>query len=259
MARKPTFILGFKQQTAMKTLLFILTVFLITTIFVDQASAQGVGGGYGSVPDSLLELKVENIKTHKRILLVVGQNAKYRRRSSTHFEKGLITEITDSTISFENKKSGKGTFMHKDLTAFKVPKSTRKKFKGYVLMVGGAWVLLGVSLNPAQGKLAVLNIIGYAVGLVAIVKGHSIKRDERVYLDESWLWTLKAAEPIDTITPGQVVSVTLKNGEIVEEMKVDEIDAEKIKGVQISHNSRQQFVYTTRTIMIADMVVINKR
>lgn len=242
----------------MKSLLFILILFLITAIFVEQVGAQSVGGGKGAVLDSL-SLQVENMKTHQRVVLVVGQTAGYKLRSSKHFEKGRITGITDSTISFENKKARECTFMHKDLATFKIPKSTRKKFKGYVLMVGGTWVVVGVSVNPAQGQLAALNIMAYAIGLVAVGKGHSIKRDKKIYLDESWSWTLRATKPIDTIEPGSIIYVILKNGEIIERIKVEEIDSEKIKGIQISQDSHQQFVYTNRTIMITDMEVIKIR
>src|SRR6185295_7961315 len=86
-----------------KHLGFIPLMLLITVIVGTQVSGQGIGEITLTSNDSVLSLQVENTKTLRCAFFVVGQTIRYKIRSSKKFEKGLITEITDSTISFQKR------------------------------------------------------------------------------------------------------------------------------------------------------------
>lgn len=245
----------------MRTSPVIFNFFLIALLPSYPITAQGVDSGRIAAPGNQFSLQLENTATHKLVLLVVGETLNYQLRSSTHFVTGNITGITDSTISLETRETGTGIFKHKDLVALRIPKSSRKKAIGHILMVGGAWILVGVTVNPAEGSSSFLNFLAYPIGVYAVIKGHSIKREEKVKLGDSWVWTLKEIKVIETIERGSFIKVVLKNGVIIEEMKVDKVNSEQIKGVEISEDAHEQFVYTPRTIGVSDIetLIVKKR
>jgi len=249
------------KNTDMRTSLVILNLLLIAVLFADQAGAQGVEPGKVAAPGYQFSLQLKNTTKHKLVFLVVGETLDYKLRFSTHFVTGEITGITNSTISLESRETGRGVFRHKDLAALKIPKSSRKKAIGHILMVGGAWILVGVTVNPAEESSTFLNFLAYPVGLYAVIKGYSIKREEKINLDDSWSWTLKEIKVIETIERGSFIKIILKSGAIIEDMKVDKVESEQIKGVEISQDSHEQFVYTSRTIGVSEIetLIVKKR
>lgn len=247
-----------EKQKTMKKGLFILLSFLIALLFVQQISAQVVGETSARSVDSQLSLRIENVKTQQHVFLLTGQSVSYKLRSSMHFKKDRITGITDSTISFEDNKTRERTFMHTDLKEFRIPRSAGRRVAGAILMVPFVVILVGIVANSPQGWL--FDVIGASlVILTAPLAGGGIElwRSRRIAVQTPWM--LKAIKTIDIIKPGRVISLTLKNGEKIDKMKVEEIDSEKIKGVQISRDARHQFVRTPRTIMFHEMQVLNMK
>ncbi len=245
----------------MRTPVVILNFFLIAFLFADQAGAQGIDSGKVPAPGNQFSLRLENTTTHKLELLIVGETLDYKLQSSKHFIEGQITGITDSTIFLESRGNGRDTIRLKALAALKIPKGARKKATGHILMVVGAWILVGVTVNPAEGTSTFLNYLAYPVGLFAVIKGYSIKHEERINLDDSWSWTLKEIKVIETIERGSFIKIVLKNGDVIEEMKVDKLDSGLIQGFEISQDSHEQFVYTFRTIGVSDIetLIVKKR
>lgn len=245
----------------MSTSVVILNLWLMAVLFADQAGAQGVAPGKMAAPGNEFSLELKNTRTHKVVALVVGETLEYKLRSSRHFVAGRITGITDSTISLESRGTVRDTIRHKDLAALGIPKGSRKKAIGHILIVTGAWILVGATVNPAEGTSSFLNYLAYPAGLFAVIKGYSIKHEKKINLDDSWSWTLKEINVIETIERGSFIKIVLKNGEVIEEMKVDKVDSEQIKGFEISLDSHEQFVYTYRTIGVSDMetLIVKKR
>ena len=245
----------------MRASVVIVKLFLITILLADHVSAQEVDPGNVPTPGNQFSLELENTATHKRVILFVGETLSYKLPSSKHFVTAKISAITDSTISLESKEAGVGIFKHKDLMALKIPKGSRKKAIGHILIVGGAWILVGVTVNPAEGTSTFLNFLAYPVGLYAVIKGYSIKHEQKVNLDDSWSWTLKEIKVIETIERGSFIKIVLKSGAIIEELKVDKVDSEQIKGFEISQDAHEQFVYTSRTIGVSDIetLIVKKR
>lgn len=239
----------------------ILTLLLICDLFAGRAIAQGVEAGKIPAPGKEFSLELKNEATHTVVSLVVGEILDYKLRSSKHFVDGRITGLSDSTISVESKEAGKDTIRHKDLAALRIPKSTRKKAIGHILIVTGAWMLVGVTVNPAEGTTTFLNYLAYPVGVAAVIVGYSVKHERRIDLDDSWTWALKEVGVTETIERGSFISIVMNNGEVIEEMKVDKVDAAQIKGIEITQDSNEQFVYTFRTINVSDIatLVVKKR
>ena len=235
-----------------------ISLFLIAFLFPDLIDAQGIDAGIVA-PGAQFCLQLENKATHKVIFLVEGETLGYKLRSAKRFVSGRITGITDSTITLENRETGSGTFNLKALTALKIQKGSRKKTLGHVLIVVGAWILVGVTANPAEGTSTFLNYLAYPIGLAAVIKGYSIKESQKIILNDSWSWTFKQLQGIETIERGSFITIVLKNGGIIEEMKVDKINSEQIRGLAISQDSHEQFVYTSRTIGVGEIKSVTVR
>lgn len=244
----------------MRPQVVMLMLFLISDLSADKAGAQG-DPGLTAAPGNEFSLELKNSTTHTVVSLIVGETLRYQYRPSKHFVAGRITGITDSTISVESKENGKETIGLKDLTALRIPKSARKKAIGHILIVTGAWILVGVTVNPAEGTTTFLNYLAYPVGLFAVIKGYTIKHERKIDLDDSWSWSLKEIKVIDTIERGSFISIVMKNGEVIDEMKVDKVDQVQIKGFEITQDLNEQFVYTFRTIGVSDIetLIVKRR
>ena len=235
-----------------------ISLFLIAFLFPDITNAQGIDVGIVA-PGTQFCLQLENKTTHKVIFLVEGEILGYKLRSAKRFVSGRITAITDTTITLEDRETGSNTLSLKELTALKVQKSSRKKTLGNILIVVGAWILVGVTANPAEGTSTFLNYLAYPIGLAAVIKGYSILAPQKIILNDSWTWTFKELKMIETIERGNFIRIVLKNGGTVEEMKVDKINSELIKGMEISQDSHEQFVYTSRTIGVGEIKSVTVR
>jgi len=223
--------------------LFTLLILLIMP-FVMLVHAQGIAEIKLTAGDSILSLQAENIKTQKRAFFAVSQTVHYKIHSSKHFQKGQITWITDSTISFQNKKMESVTFMHKDLAAFKIPRRGVRNIGGNFLFDLGLLSFLGIGgdggfIPPGVVLILTLPLLG---------GGMALKSDKKIYLEKSW--TLKTTK---AIVPENIITAIMKNGEVIT-IKVRKITSKNVIGVQSSLDSNGQWVKLVKKIVIKDVV-----
>jgi hypothetical protein len=99
-----------------------------------------------SAQEAARVLVAEKSKTHKQVIFSVGETASYRTAKSSGFNKARISEITDSTISFTNKKTGSVPIPFKDITALKKMKQGSEAGGVALIVVGVAGAVLGAFL-----------------------------------------------------------------------------------------------------------------
>ena len=254
----------------------ILLMFLISLIFVMQVSAQGVGEIKLAEQDSLPALQADKIKTHERLFLLVGQMVRYRLRSSKNFFKGRITGITDSAITFQNGRMENVTIMQKELIAFILPRSTgRSIFGSIALLTGSTSILIGLSIiSNNKGKDAnvgeAIATIFFFGGAAGIVNGAFLLKGKRINLQKSWTVRMtKVAnkkgnrkamkyKTMEGIVSGNIVTLVMKNGELIKKMKVTRITSENIFGVQSFLDSNGQLVQLKKTIAIKNIIELSR-
>jgi hypothetical protein len=109
----------------------------------------------------------------------VGQTVNYKSPETHRSEKGKITAVTDSTISFENEKTGNVTVLHHDEAAFKI---RRDKTFGIVLVIAG---IGGLAVAPIFGGYGYLFIgvpsAAMLISGIAILTSH-----KKIHLEKSW-------------------------------------------------------------------------
>ena len=177
-----------KHPDQFLTSIIAITCVLLTITFEKRAFAQQA--------DLVTLSRTEPQKSQKQVVLTVGKTIRYKTHTSRSFQNARITGITDSTISFENKKTGVVTIPNKDLTALSIRGNRDKRAVGTTLIVLGAvGVLIGVfaegisESHIGSGERdpgAIAAIIG---GTAALVGGIVLKLPKEIDLTKSWKFT----------------------------------------------------------------------
>ena len=130
------------------------------------------------VEEGGFSLLAENELTHESRFLSVGKIVRYKLRSSNDFVRGRINGITDSTITFHNKKGESVTFLHKEIAAFAVPRSLGRKIAGTLpLACGTTSIFIGLMVL-SQGAGAI--IIFIVPGLIGLANAATLISTKRV-------------------------------------------------------------------------------
>jgi hypothetical protein len=208
-------------------------VLLLTLIKI--ASAQENSGIVLVADQGPLALKAHNVKTDRQVFFAVGQSAKYQARPSRKYETGLITDITDSTVSFESRKTGHVTIRQDSLKAFKIRRSWGRNAVGAVLIGGGLMALFATTVSLTFPFIATpasfyAGFGGSGVGLCAL--GLGIQSQKKLDFENSW-----ALQPSKAVLPGNVLTLIMKNGEAVK-LRVTHVGADDIVGRQIGPDGK---------------------
>ena len=129
-------------------------------------------------------LVLEHKQSYQQIVLPLGKTLYYKTPASTHFQKGKITEIMDSTISFAVVKGVHVTILQRDLTALRLMRRNGRRFASQFMTWGGvSTILVGV------GGAAFYDDGGSSVrsfGLVALVGGLMLGTEKKIDLETTW-------------------------------------------------------------------------
>ena len=156
-------------------------LFMVGLIFMRQVSAQKVDEIKPASQEGVLSLLAENARTHERILLSVGQTISYKLRLSEVLVRSRIIMISDSSITFQNRKRENLTFLHKELGAIFIPRSVGRKIWGTIpLTCGTLSIIAGFAIFSEAALIFVVpGMIGLANGLIVL-------SPKKINLKKSW-------------------------------------------------------------------------
>lgn len=171
----------------MKTLLLLLGLMLC---FASYSQIVIPGEVILVSADSTLHLYVENKKSHKRVEIKVGDALSYKKIGSFDYVKGLVTKLTATGISFENKRKERVSMLYTDLESLVIPRSPGRRLGGVVLIVAGvAGIIGGISSknnNGMGGSSTNSSARGLGIGgTVALMGGLFLIQPKRIDLQKS--------------------------------------------------------------------------
>lgn len=168
---------------------------LIAVLIAKRARCQG--------PDPKKSLIIVNTRTQEQIGIVAGQKLQYRLRGSDKYVHATLVDVTDSTVSFQDKDNNTVSAKLADLVDLKVPRNSSRRTTGTVFtIVGGLATFIGivsaVSGKPehdntgiATGSYTAGLIIG-AVGVPMLIGGIALKSPHKIDLEKG-KWKLTSS------------------------------------------------------------------
>ncbi len=239
----------------------ITCVFLVACFLSPQKSVAQYTEDLRTSPNGFLpSLVIENSKNHKIRTLRLDHTVWYKVSGSDQFKKGKIDWITDTTVTFKFWDAENITIANRDLTALKIRNGSWPfRFLGSAIIVFAvvsliAWLNLLFSVEIKERPFGII-----LIPAVAIILGLTVMNPRRTMkLGEAWNWTIKWTPVMDAFKSGSVIRLTLKNGEVIDKMRTAEMDSEKIVGKQISQDEYGHDVFRSRTILIGDILAIQK-
>jgi hypothetical protein len=131
-----------------------------------------------SVNDSAT-LVLEQLKSHKQVVLSAGKTVSYKTFDSKHFLAATIIAITDSTISFDTKRKGHTTLRYDEIAALKL-RNKELQIAGAVA-VGTGLIILANGLGYEEQTVATLIPSTILVGT-----GLGLMLNKKMFLTKSW-------------------------------------------------------------------------